>query len=40
MTFENWEKIDRLEKIDGEKVGKPREKIVNVQKMLDCVKGW
>ena len=40
MTFENWEKIDRLEKSSGEKVGKSREKIVDVQKMLDCVKRW
>ena len=38
VTFEDWEKIDQVEKSNGGKVGKPREKIVNVQKMLECVK--
>ena len=35
MTFEEWKKIDEYEKGHGEKVGKPREKVVNVKEFLE-----
>ncbi|KAI8512207.1 hypothetical protein Bbelb_088460 [Branchiostoma belcheri] len=34
VTFEDWNKIDNEEMMRGEKVGKPREKIVEVKEML------
>ena len=34
MRFQDWEKIDRVEKARGESKGKPREKIVSVEEML------
>lgn len=34
VTWDDWTKIDRVEKERGEKVGKPREKIVDVDEML------
>lgn len=35
VTYEDWEKIDRVEQERGKNVGKPREKIVNISEMLD-----
>ena len=37
-TFSDWEKIDALEVREGERVGKPREKITSIHKMLDIIK--
>ncbi|XP_035696059.1 NADPH:adrenodoxin oxidoreductase, mitochondrial-like [Branchiostoma floridae] len=34
VTFEDWNKIDSEEMMRGEKVGKPREKILDVKEML------
>ncbi|XP_078692035.1 NADPH:adrenodoxin oxidoreductase, mitochondrial-like [Branchiostoma floridae x Branchiostoma belcheri] len=34
VTFEDWNKIDNEEMMRGERVGKPREKIVEVKEML------
>ena len=34
VTFTNWEKIDKAETEAGEKIGKPREKIVDIQQMI------
>ncbi|XP_078611448.1 NADPH:adrenodoxin oxidoreductase, mitochondrial-like [Branchiostoma floridae x Branchiostoma japonicum] len=34
VTFEDWNKIDSEEMMRGEKVGKPREKIIDVKEML------
>lgn len=34
VTFEKWEKIDKEEQKRGKKVGKPREKIVDISEML------
>ncbi|CAH1273967.1 FDXR [Branchiostoma lanceolatum] len=35
VTFEDWNKIDSEETTRGEKVGKPREKIIEVKEMLE-----
>jgi len=35
VTFSDWQKIDAVEKSRGESHGKPREKIVDVDEMLD-----
>lgn len=35
VNWDSWEKIDREEIKMGEKIGKPREKICDVKKMLD-----
>ena len=35
VTFSDWEKIDAVEKSRGESCGKPREKIVDVDEMLN-----
>ena len=35
VTFSDWQKIDAVEKSRGESRGKPREKIVDVDEMLD-----
>jgi adrenodoxin-NADP+ reductase len=35
VTWKDWQKIDQFEVKEGEKVGKPREKIVKVEKMLE-----
>ncbi|XP_066292188.1 NADPH:adrenodoxin oxidoreductase, mitochondrial-like [Branchiostoma lanceolatum] len=35
VTFEDWNKIDSEETMRGEKVGKPREKIIEVKEMLE-----
>lgn len=34
VSFDGWRKIDKVEIEKGEKVGKPREKIVDVKEML------
>jgi len=35
VTFSDWQKIDAVEKSRGESCGKPREKIVDVDEMLN-----
>lgn len=35
VSFEGWRKIDKVEVENGEKAGKPREKIVDIEKMLE-----
>lgn len=35
VEWKDWEKIDKYEVSQGEKVGKPREKVVDVKKMLE-----
>ena len=37
VSFSDWQKIDQFEKQLGEKIGKPREKLVNEHEMLDVV---
>lgn len=37
VTFEDWEKIDNVEKKRGMEKGKPREKICNVEEMLSII---
>jgi adrenodoxin-NADP+ reductase len=34
VSWKDWEHIDAVEQSRGQKVGKPREKIVDVQEML------
>ncbi|KAJ8897905.1 hypothetical protein PR048_003262 [Dryococelus australis] len=34
VSFEDWERIDAVEKERGALVGKPREKIVDIKEML------
>lgn len=34
VLFSDWEKIDSVEASKGEAIGKPREKILTVQEML------
>lgn len=34
VTFSDWKKIDEYEKLEGEKQGKVREKVVDLQKIL------
>ena len=36
-TFSDWEKLDSVEVRDGERAGKPREKITSIQTMLDII---
>ena len=38
ITFEEWQKIDRAEVERGKEQGKLREKIVNVEDMLEVAK--
>jgi hypothetical protein len=38
VSFNDWEKIDNIEKDAGEKIGKPREKIVNTEKFMSIAK--
>ena len=38
MSFSEWEAIDEHERREGEATGKPREKIVDVNAMMDVVK--
>ena len=35
VFFDQWRKIDQVEQERGSKLGKPREKIIKVQEMLD-----
>lgn len=35
ISFSDWEKIDQYEIAEGQKKGKPREKIVEHSKFLD-----
>lgn len=35
VTWQGWQKIDAYEQEEGKKVGKPREKIISIEKMLD-----
>lgn len=35
VTWKGWEKIDLYEQEEGKKLGKPREKIVDIKKMLE-----
>ena len=35
VFFDQWRKIDQVEQERGRKLGKPREKIISVQEMLD-----
>ncbi|XP_062508005.1 NADPH:adrenodoxin oxidoreductase, mitochondrial-like [Corticium candelabrum] len=39
VTFSDWMRIDNYEILNGKVSGKPREKIVNVEKMLDVAFG-
>lgn len=34
VMFSDWEKIDRVETSRGEAIGKPREKLLTVEEML------
>ena len=36
-TFSDWEKIDAVELREGERLGKPREKVTSLQTMLDII---
>ena len=38
VSFSEWEAIDEHERREGEATGKPREKIVDVNAMMDVVK--
>lgn len=38
VTFSNWEKIDSLEMSRGEASGKPREKLLTVEEMLQVAR--
>lgn len=38
MTFVDWEKIDSVEVSRGEAVGKPREKLLTVEEMLQVAR--
>jgi len=35
VSYEDWEKIDRVEQERGKQMGKPREKIVDIAEMLE-----
>lgn len=35
VSFSDWKKIDEAERKNGEEKGKPREKIVDIEEMLD-----
>ena len=37
VSFSDWESIDKHEISEGEKEGKPREKVVDFDKMMDIV---
>lgn len=37
VSFKDWQKIDRIEMKAGERIGKPREKLVTVKEMLQAV---
>lgn len=35
VTWKDWQKIDKFEMDEGKKLGKPREKLLDVRKMLE-----
>ena len=37
VTFEDWQKLDEAEMMEGEKQGRPRVKVVRVERMLDIM---
>ena len=37
VTFSDWEAIDEYEKQEGETRGKPREKVVDMNTMMNIV---
>ena len=37
VSFEDWQKIDAAEVERGQKIGKPREKYVSVDEMLEVL---
>ncbi len=39
VSFDNWEEIDKREKEMGEISGKPREKFVDIAKMVSVLLG-
>ncbi|XP_050303335.1 LOW QUALITY PROTEIN: NADPH:adrenodoxin oxidoreductase, mitochondrial [Anthonomus grandis grandis] len=39
VEWSDWEKIDKYEVEQGEKLGKPREKVLDVRKMLEIASG-
>jgi adrenodoxin-NADP+ reductase len=39
VSFDNWEEIDKREKEMGELSGKPREKFVDIAKMVSVLLG-
>jgi hypothetical protein len=38
VTFEDWLKIDREEVARGQAQGKPRDKVVSIQEMLEIAR--
>lgn len=38
VSFNDWENINQFEIKDGEKIGKPREKIAEINKMLSVAR--
>lgn len=36
VTFDQWKKIDQIEKIAGQKIGKPREKFISFSDLLNA----
>ena len=37
VTFEDWRKLDEVETMEGEKQGRPRVKVVRVERMLEIM---
>ncbi len=37
VSFSDWERIDTMETSQGQRVGKPREKITSLQTMINIV---
>ena len=37
VTFEDWRKLDEVETMEGEKQGRPRVKVVQVERMLEIM---
>lgn len=40
VLFSDWEKIDSVEMSRGEALGKPREKLLTVEEMLQVARQW
>lgn len=40
VTFSDWNRLDKFETEIGAKLGKPREKVTNIQKMIDISHDW